>query len=82
MKTFILHKGNVKLFSSPTLTPKQLNIAPKGTTNLKLNKKFNSFVTLNPKLNTDQYLKKVEFHIYQQTNHFTEPTLDPKNRSK
>ena len=44
MKVFNLHKGNVKLFSDPTLTPKQVNIAQKGTTNLKLNKKFNSFV--------------------------------------
>ena len=40
--------------------------------------KFNSFVflTLNSKL------KRVNLLIYQQANHCTEPTMEPKNRSK
>ena len=60
MKVFNLRKGNLKLFSDPTLTPKQLNIPLKETTNLELNKKFNSFVyvTLKSELMIDQYLKK------------------------
>ena len=36
MNAFNLHKRNLKLFSGPTLTPKQLNIAQTGRTNLKL----------------------------------------------
>ena len=49
MNALNLHKRNLKLFSGPTLTPKQLNIAQTGTTNLKLK------LTLDSKFKLDQY---------------------------